>query len=269
MLAQWPIPVEALDVPSAYGTTRVHVCGSTSGTPLVLLPGAGATSTVWFANVGELGEHHRIYAIDLIGAAGRSTADGKAVSTASDLMAWLDEVLDHLRVDSAHLGGHSYGAWVALHYAVHSARVRSITLFDPTACFTRWNPRYLLRALPVLLRPTPERTRSFVLWETDGAGIDPACLELQACAAAFQTAKVIVHPKPDPSRLTAPTLVLAAANSKAHNANRLVAHAQRVVPNVETAVLPDVSHHALPTENAGHLNEIMADFLHRASADHG
>jgi pimeloyl-ACP methyl ester carboxylesterase len=260
VLAKWPIPVEARDVPTAYGATRVHVCGAPDTTPLVLLHGGGATSTSWFANVGELGERHRIYAVDLIGDAGRSVADGKPVGGVGDLMAWLDEVLDHLGVETTYLCGHSYGAWIALHYAIHSPRVGRLALLDPTACFTRWNPRYLLRALPMLLRPTPQRTRDFLSWETS-AGMDPACLELQARGAEFQAAKVVTRPNPDPSRLAAPTLVLAAENSKAHNPNRLIARAERLVPNVRTAVLPGVGHHALPTEKSAELNEILADFF--------
>ncbi|MEV0088118.1 alpha/beta hydrolase [Saccharopolyspora sp. NPDC050642] len=264
VLAKWPAPVDALEVPTAYGSTRVHACGAPEGPPLVLLPGGGATSTVWFANVRELGERHRIYAIDLIGEAGRSVADGKAVSGVGDQMAWLDEVLDHLGVETADLCGHSYGAWIALHYALHSPRVRSLALLDPTACFTRWNPLYLLRALPMLLRPAPRRTRDFLRWETGGAGIDPACLELQARGAEFQAAKPVTSPNPDPARLTVPALVLAAENSKAHDPRRLLAQAERVVPGVRTAMLPGVGHHALPTGNAARLNGILADFLSAA-----
>ncbi len=263
VLAQWPVPVDALDVPTAYGTTRVHVCGTPDGTPLVLLHGGGATSTAWFANVAELGKHHRIHAVDLLGDAGRSVADGKAIGGVGDLMAWQDELFDHLGVENAHLCGHSYGAWIALHYAIHSPRVHSLALLDPTGCFTRWNPRYLLRALPMLLRPTPRRTRDFLLWEAGGTGIDPALLELQARGAEFKTAKVITRPNPDPSRLTVPMLVLAAGKSKAHNPDRLIAQARRLVPDVQTAVLPGVGHHALPTENAARLNEILADFFAR------
>ncbi|OLB65670.1 MAG: hypothetical protein AUI10_05680 [Actinobacteria bacterium 13_2_20CM_2_72_6] len=42
LLRRWPVPVEPVEVPSAYGTTRVNVCGPVDGEPLVLLHGGGA-----------------------------------------------------------------------------------------------------------------------------------------------------------------------------------------------------------------------------------
>src|SRR3954469_5020090 len=81
VLARWPVAVEAVDLRSPYGTTRVHSCGPRDGKPLILLHGGGATSTVWFANVGELSRVHRVHAVDVMGNAGRSVNDGRPVDT--------------------------------------------------------------------------------------------------------------------------------------------------------------------------------------------
>lgn len=54
VLGSWPVPVDAQDVPTAFGSTRVNVCGPTAGRPIILMFGAGATSTVWFANAAAL-----------------------------------------------------------------------------------------------------------------------------------------------------------------------------------------------------------------------
>src|SRR2546423_3023605 len=89
VLARWPIAVETVDLRSAYGTTRVNACGPAGAPPLVLLPGGGATSTVWVANVAALAARHRAYAVDLVGDAGRSVADGRPVRTPADLVDWL------------------------------------------------------------------------------------------------------------------------------------------------------------------------------------
>ncbi|EQD86902.1 pimeloyl-ACP methyl ester carboxylesterase [Saccharopolyspora erythraea NRRL 2338] len=258
VLARWPDDVEALDVPTPYGSTRVHACGD--GPPLFLLHGAGTTSMVWFANVGELSRSHRVYAVDQIGDAGRSVHDGRPITALADLMAWLDAVLDHLEVDQARMCGHSYGAWIALHYALHSSRVDRLALLDPTACFARWKLSYLLRAVP-MLRPNAKRTRDFLRWETGGAPMDPACLEIQALAASFLGAKVVIKPNPKPAELSVPTLVLVAENSKAHDIRKLIARARRIVPHVETGVLPGVSHHGVPTGNATDVNRRLLRFF--------
>src|SRR5262245_10225529 len=108
VLAKWPVPVEAFDLPSRFGTTHVHACGPADAPPLVLIPGGGATSAVWFANVGELSRVRRVYAVDVITDSGRGTYDGDKVAGLADLMEWLDTTLDALGVTSTDLAGHSY-----------------------------------------------------------------------------------------------------------------------------------------------------------------
>jgi len=76
VLTRWPVSIEAVDVPSRYGTTHVQVCGPPEGTPLVLLHGGGATSTVWFANVEALTCTHRVFAVDQLGDAGAACTTG-------------------------------------------------------------------------------------------------------------------------------------------------------------------------------------------------
>lgn len=264
-LARWPISPEVTDVPGPYGTTRVHSCGPVDGPPLVLLPGGGATSTVWSANVGALARTHRVHAPDLMGDVGRSIHDGREIRGGADLMHWLDQLLDHLGVDRARLCGHSYGAWIALGYALHApTRVERLALIDPTQCFAGLRPGYLLHALP-LVRPTAERLRAFYRWETGGVPLDDTWLELAARGAAdFRRTKVVMMRRPARARLrasTVPTLVLLAEQSRVHSARRVAGRARRLMPAVETVVLPDTSHHSLPMRHADTLDHHLLAFL--------
>lgn len=59
----------------------MHVCGPDDGTPVVLLHGGGATSTVWFANAEALAGTHRAFAPDAVGGPGRSVPAGVGVRT--------------------------------------------------------------------------------------------------------------------------------------------------------------------------------------------
>ncbi|MDQ2724316.1 MAG: hypothetical protein M3Y36_02310 [Actinomycetota bacterium] len=84
--AQWPPGTTALDVRSEFGTTHALVYGPEDGTPLVFLHGGGATPTSWFAAAAIVGRTHRVYALDQIGAPGRSIHDGRAITSTGDLM---------------------------------------------------------------------------------------------------------------------------------------------------------------------------------------
>ena len=222
VLARWPVAVESVDLRSPYGSTHVSVCGPRDGQPLVLLHGSGATSAVWFANVGELSRTHRVYAVDTVGEAGRSVNDGRPVSGLAGFMDWLDGLFDALELDSASLCGHSYGGWLALNYALHAPhRVHKLALLDPTDCFAGLRMSYRLRAVPVLLRPSSERMRA----------------------------------------LTVPALLLLAEKSRAHDIHKVSANARTLMPHVVSAILPDVSHHAMPAEQPEQLNRELGAFL--------
>ncbi len=266
VLGQWPVAVESRDVPSPYGSTHVQIAGPADGAPLILLSGAGATSTVWFGNVAELTRRHRVYAVDTIGDAGRSVHDGRPIRRLADLMDWLDGLLDGLGLDRAGLCGHSYGGYLALSYALHAPyRLSRLALLDPNQCFAGTSPRYLLRALPLLVRPTAARERSFLEWETRGLPVDPAWLTLASLGAAgFPKSKVVIARRPAAERLrecTVPTLVLLAGRSRTHDIGKVAANAARLLPDVATDTLPAASHHSLPCVDPAPLNRALVDFL--------
>ncbi|GAA4566146.1 alpha/beta fold hydrolase [Planotetraspora kaengkrachanensis] len=265
VLAQWPVPVESARLRSPYGTTHVNVCGPREGPPLVLLHGGGATSTVWFGQVELLSRTRRVYAVDTIGEAGRSVADGRPVTTQADLMDWLDGLFNGLDLDAADLCGHSYGGWLALGYALHAPkRVRRLTLLDPTDCFAGLRLSYRLRSVPLFVRPDADRMRAFIHWETGGAAVDPAWLRLMCLGAEFPRSKVVMPRRPASERLRAsdvPALVLLAGRSRAHDVREVAAGARRLLPHVVTEVLPGVSHHGVPSEDPGPLGRALEEFL--------
>ncbi|MFF0788343.1 alpha/beta fold hydrolase [Streptomyces spiralis] len=267
VLAKWPADREALTVATPFGDTRVNSCGPREAPPLLLLPGGGgATSVSWYAQTAALARTRRVHAVDLIGAPGLSAPAGdRHPRTVADLAVWLDAVLDHLGARRVDLGGHSYGGWIALHYALRApGRVRRLFLLDPTQCFAGFETAYLLHALPVLLRPSPRRVRAFLEWETGPVPLDPDWLRLQEAAAGFPSVRPVTGPRPEPGALRAlevPVLLLLAGSSRTHDSHRVAARAGAVLPCVETDVLPDVSHHALPQTAPAGLGRRLTGFL--------
>ncbi|MFD0266484.1 alpha/beta fold hydrolase [Streptomyces sp. NPDC127106] len=271
LLARWPAGTEELDVPTPYGTARVHAHGPAQAPPLLLLHGGGATGAVWFRTARALGDGHRLLAVDLPRDAGRSVTDGRPLRTAADLMGWLDALLDSLGVDRAHVLGHSYGAWIALTYALHSpGRVDRLVLLDPTQCFAGFRPAFLLRSLPVLVRPTAARALAYLDRETTGTGTDPEWKRLFALGAeAFAGRRPVVGRRPDAARLRAPLLVLLAGRSSAHRAADVAARARRAVPHARIETLPDLTHFAMPTALPAEAEHRIAEFLGLAGSPDG
>ncbi|MET9452523.1 alpha/beta fold hydrolase [Streptomyces cinerochromogenes] len=263
LLARWPAGTTEIDVPTPYGTTRVHAYGPADATPVLLLHGGGSTGAVWFANAPALGTQHRVLAVDILGDAGRSVPAGRPLRTTTDLMAWLDALLDGLSVSRTHLLGHSYGGWIALTYALHAAqRVDRLVLLDPTQCFANYRLGFLLRSLPILLRPTEARARAFLDRETAGTDTDPAWKRLYALAVSgFSNRKLVVGRRPDPAALSVPLLVLLAGRSGVHDTAHVAARARKAVPDARIEILAELTHFAMPTAEPAQTNHWITDFL--------
>ncbi|MGA5089304.1 MULTISPECIES: alpha/beta fold hydrolase [unclassified Streptomyces] len=261
--ARWPKPTDERDIDTPYGRTRVHVYGPADGAPLVLLHGGSATGLVWFANAPALGRRHRIHAVDILGDAGRTDRrGGTPLKTADDLTGWLDALLDGLGLARTHLCGHSYGAWLAVRYALHAPqRVDRLALIDPTQVFAGFRPRYLLRALPLLIRPSQARAAAFLAWETAGVHPDETWQRLYTLATVVPGRKLIAGPRPRVADLRMPVLVLLAGRSRAHDAGKVADRARRKLPQSKVVVLPGATHHSLPLTAPEQLNEHLTAFL--------
>jgi pimeloyl-ACP methyl ester carboxylesterase len=107
-------------------TLRYREIGS--GEPVVLLHGYGAALEAWNGIAGTLATDHRVIAVDLRGF-GKSTkladAKGYGIAMADDIV----RLIDHLKLQRVHLGGHSMGALIAANIAArHKSRVITASL---------------------------------------------------------------------------------------------------------------------------------------------
>lgn len=269
LIARWGVPVEAIDVPSRFGTTRVNACGPRDAPPLVLLHGGRANSASWYANAAALVRTRRVYAPDTIGDPGRSRNTGLPVRTRQDLLDWLAELLAALEIQHADICGHSFGAWLALAHTLRAPRgsVARLALLDPTQCFAGFAPACLWHALPVMLRPA-HGDEAYLRWETGGTDLDPDWLALHRLSATVPTGRIIAGRRPKPSALHAldvPVLVLPAERSRVHDVDTVAERARRTLAHAAVDTLPDVSHHMLPFTRPEALNKKLTDFFAHAA----
>ncbi len=261
LLARWPQPVQALDVATGLARTRVHAAGPPSADPVLLIGGGGACSPVWADVAAALVPTYRVLALDVPGDAGLSEPPTHRPQDAVEVADWLEDVLSGLGLERVVMVGHSYGAWLALvHALAHPTRQRHLVLVDPTDCFTRPSPNYLLHALPLFLTSSARAHRVFLDWETGRRGIDPD-------AAALWTRPgrpaVLLRPtKPTAQQLAelrVPVSVLLAEHSRAHDIHAVARQVRTRLPDATIPTLAGVSHHAIPTEYPGQLAAHICD----------
>jgi pimeloyl-ACP methyl ester carboxylesterase len=105
------------------------------GAPLILVPGGFTGWLIWIPHAERLSATRRVVRVQLhnveIGLSSAPLPPGYSVDYEA---ASLANTLDHLHIEQADLAAWSYGALIALSYALrYTERVRSLTLIEPSA----------------------------------------------------------------------------------------------------------------------------------------
>lgn len=125
-----PLGATASQQADPRGTVEYQESGA--GVPIVFVPGSFSTGASWRHISTPLAQGHRVIATSLSGYGQTQERRQPGGQHIEDEMDVLDAVL--ARVDApAHLVAHSFGAYVALHWAVcRSPSLLSLTLLEPT-----------------------------------------------------------------------------------------------------------------------------------------
>jgi 3-oxoadipate enol-lactonase len=105
-----------------------------TGTPLVLAYGIGGNTEMWDVNVPALSAAHRLILWEPRGHARSDSPEDPARVSFARWALDLRDVLDHLRIRRAHVGGLSLGAGIATRFALRwPGRVRSLLVTNSSS----------------------------------------------------------------------------------------------------------------------------------------
>jgi pimeloyl-ACP methyl ester carboxylesterase len=263
MFDLWTVDHDSMDVKTGYGSTHINACGPGDGCPLVLLHAAGFGSTAWFANVGALSREYRVYAVDVIGDAGKSVAN-RVMEERSEYAEWLREVFDGLGVDRAHLMGHSYGGWLTLNMALaHPDRLNKLVLLAPAASIRPFSllAQFGLRLAELNIRPPAGsvlKTSASKGAEFEDVFVHQMEMVSKHCVPS--TMFPTVYTDEELSQIDLPVLLLIGADERIYRPKKAIARAQRLMPNLTAEIIPDASH-LLTMEQPEHVNARVLRFL--------
>lgn len=124
------VDVLGLDIAQTYydaGGIRTRCLESGRGFPLIMLHGTGGHAETYIRNFRGLGEHFRVYAIDMIGHGFTDKPDKDY--TLPVYAQHLRDFMDAARLERAHIQGESMGAWIAAWFALeYPERVEKLIL---------------------------------------------------------------------------------------------------------------------------------------------
>ncbi|AOS62233.1 alpha/beta fold hydrolase [Actinoalloteichus hymeniacidonis] len=265
-LAAWSLPHTEIVVDTSFGATHVYRAGLDPAagegdhrpTPVVLLHGMGGTAASWQTIVEELGASHPVYAVEILGDAGRSVQRAPVADpgTRAD---WLTEVLDGLTLDRVHLVGMSFGGWVTANQAVRQPeRIATIGLIEPARALAGLSLGFWFHVINSEVSKTEAARDRFISWLTGGKQATEPMRSLLESARDFQPQAGAPQKLTDAElrSLTQPALIMLGGNSRAHDSRRAARRARRLLPDVKVEVFASAGHE-IPDEAPERLHAFL------------
>ncbi|MCC6804361.1 MAG: alpha/beta hydrolase [Anaerolineae bacterium] len=247
-LENWRVPYDSQHVPTRHGDTFVLSSGDAAAPPLVLLHGAGTNSAIWIEDVPTYCQTYRVYAVDLLGEAGKSAPNRPAWASPA-YAEWLADVFDALGIEQAALIGISQGGWTALKYATtHAARVSRLVLLTPGGIVPD-KLSFLLRAIPYsMMGKAGSRRMARLVYGSEPipAGVDEV---MDVVTRNFKSRMGVLPIFADEElrRLTMPTLLLVGAEDALRDATKIGARLGSLLPKLTAVTIPRAGHALLNT----------------------
>ncbi|MCM1989000.1 alpha/beta hydrolase [Oceanirhabdus seepicola] len=115
------------------GEYKARVCewGDKNNSDIVCFHGMGSTCMSFIEVAENLKDSYHVLSVDLPGHGKSESFENDEDYEASNLIKWVDKVIDQIGIDSFNIVSHSWGGSVALHYAAeYPERVKKIVLID-------------------------------------------------------------------------------------------------------------------------------------------
>lgn len=261
-LTQWPVPYESQVVETTFGETYLIVSGAQEAKSLVLLHGGGGNSTMFMDNVAALSKHFRIYAIDIIGEAGKSA--GTRPTEITDYSIWLKEVFDALSISKTALCGASLGGTLAHQFAsTFSQYVDSLILLAPPSLLKMRIP-FIFRGLFANLLPTTLFARKFLNYisarsnEFSEQFIQGFVTQVQAYK--LNTTQIPIITDEGLANLPARTLLLLGKDEVLYDTEKVASRIRSAAPFVTISII-EKAKHMISIDQPDLVNKKIIEFI--------
>lgn len=282
-MQSWPVSYEAVDLPGAFGTTRVVVAGQADAPPLVALHCFYTSLTSWARNIADLAGSYRVYVPDMLGQPGRSVPT-KPLRDREEMAQWLSELMDQFGLGRAHLVGYSYGGFAALNYAIMQGdRIERLVLLSPVGGLVPLRTQFYLRgalnSLTGALLPAMSSItmRSLFHWmfyrpnlkQPAVRPVADSIFQQMLLATKYFRPELLsgkdfvspsVYSDEELSGMSKKTLLLVGDKEALYDPQAAVDRARKLMPRVEAEVIPHAGHD-LPVSLAEDVDRRILAFL--------
>jgi pimeloyl-ACP methyl ester carboxylesterase len=244
LLTRWPVPHKSLFVQTSFGSTHVIKTGTETGPSLILLHPYHSNSALWMENAAALSRDTRVYAIDILGDAGKSEPEAN-LPFGFD-RPWLLQIMDSLFIDRTDIVAMGGACQMALNLASYVPdRIRRVVMIS--AGLDGMRPqRNLARVLKKAQRfPTNRNVRALLSLTAPTLEPDHDLIDYQA--AVLKSARLPDYPvfKPDlfdGAKPQSPALLLVGERDVVFDPKKALQIGRVAFSEIETDTVPEVGH---------------------------
>ena len=122
------------------------------GSPVVLVHGMGGSAAGWLPSFSAFCSEHQVFALDIVGHGRTDKPDPARYNyRLTDLKNFISDFMNILKINQAHIVGHSMGGAVSLMLAINdSSRVQKLVLSDAGGLGKELHPFMRVMSIPVL-----------------------------------------------------------------------------------------------------------------------
>jgi pimeloyl-ACP methyl ester carboxylesterase len=243
MLARWPVDHELLEIPTRHGKTFIIAAGSKSAEPLILLHGAGSNSLMWIDDFEQYSRHYRVYAIDLIGEAGKSAVTRPAWQGPA-YEDWLADIYEGLQITRASIIGISQGGWTALKFATaRPEQISRLVLICPGGIIPD-RMSFILYALTLRIMGTWGIQRLVRLLFGEQPVPEPLLAAMTVTIRHFRHRLEIapLYSDEELAALTMPTQFIGGTKDALRDSGKIAERLRRLVPRLKVDLIPGAGH---------------------------
>lgn len=267
-LKLWPIPYESTYVSTRFGETHVLISGPAEAKPLLLMPGASASSTMWYANALELGAKYRLFAVDTVGDVGR-TRMSSVPESRKDLADWAVEIIKNLDIRNPHVLGLSYGGFIAANLAYyHPEMIDRLVMISPAAVFSSLSVKFFIQAFSANIFPFKFRVNGLIkfLSAKGFQGLNNAFEEQLKLAIRHGKPNLGVMPisfsDEELKSMKTPALLMIGDQEVIYKEPDVLRRAGQLWPDIKTELVQNAGH-TVSTEQPDFVNQRILKFLEK------
>ncbi len=265
-LKLWDVPFQEEDIQTSFGKAHIIISGQKDGSPLILLHGMDATSTMWFPNIKALSKNHRIHAIDFLNEVGKSQSIEKSLSK-EEIVKWYNEIFDHYKLKKVDVIGASKGGWIgALLATQENHKINKLVLLSPAETFKgidkagKASSALFLKLFPT--RKKLNKTLESFSFYPNNINLDyknQLYLANKHAKSSSSFLQLLPFSDEDLKKIKIPVLVLI-GDHDVINSEESIKNAEKLLPNCKTKTIKNAGHF-LSIDQSEIVNKVILDFL--------